>query len=54
MLNDFTIVYSNSKEQTIQAYSVEFKPGFVLFYDGHETRAIKAGTILEIKWGVKQ
>lgn len=53
-MTDFTITYSNSTVQTIKAYSVEFEPGFVLFYDGHETRAIKDGTIVEIKWGVKQ
>ena len=51
---DFTITYSNSTVQTIKAYSVEFEPGFVLFYDGHTTRAINASTVLDIKWGVKQ
>lgn len=54
MLTDFIIVYGNTTEQTIKAYSVEFKPGFALFYDGHTTKAINSNTIREIKWAVTE
>lgn len=54
MINDFTVTYSNQEKQTIKAYSVQFKPGFVLFYDGEKTTAINAATVLEITWGVMQ
>lgn len=54
MINDFIVTYSNQEKHTIKAYSVQFKPGFVLFYDGDKTKAINASTVLEITWGVME
>lgn len=49
-MTEFTVVYSNTTKQKITAYSAEFKPGFVLFYDGHTTTALNASAVLEISW----
>lgn len=52
MLKLFKVTYTSGETENILAYSAEFRPGFVSFYNGETERSIGAGNIAEIETGV--